>query len=618
MNGSAIVAFGAVSPLGRGRAAFAVPPVGEPARFVGGSVEAFVARGMRRSTAALVHALPGGPPDRRAGPLLEAALADCLEALDAARPGWRSSRVGLALGTSSGGMVDAEVLFGALARGERCPDETALAATYAAPFLAARRSLGLSLSREASVLVACASSTVAIGLGHTWLETDACDVVLAGGYDALSVFVAAGFSCLGAVSPSVPRPFRSGREGLALAEGAGLIALVRASEAKTAKVFVTGFGVSSDAVHVTAPDRTGSGLAAAGTAALARAGLAPSSIDLVNAHGTATPFNDAAESRALHLIGCDFDRVVVHAPKGTFGHALGAAGVLETLAAVDAMERGIFPASAGGEQGHPMDEDAFVPLHEVSRAGSVQRVLKLSAAFGGVNAALALSNAPMLAAARNAPFVPRWSGRFDVAAVPSAEALAALLGVSLDRIARVDDLGALVASAVLAATADRPPGWLADKALVVQSGYATMGRNDRFYRRVLERDAAAAEPRRFPGTSPNLAAGEASILFGMRGPVLTLGGDPALGDQASVVAEDLLRAGHVDAAIVVQVEEASAAAACVASAGGRPVPTSSASARVVERSLASTARFARLAAESALDRVAERAGVAESLVPVSL
>lgn len=584
MRGSAIVAFGAVSPLGRGRVAFAVPAVGEPAHFVGGPVEAFAARGVRRSTAALVSVLPGGPPERRAEPILGAALADCLRDLDTALPGWRSRRIGLSLGTSSGGMVDAEVLFGALARGEPCPPETALAATYAAPFLAARRALGVALSREASVLVACASSTVAIGLGHTWLETDACDLVLAGGYDALSVFVSAGFSCLGAVSPSAPRPFRSGREGLALAEGAGVVALVRAEDAPSAKVFVTGFGASSDAVHVTAPDRTGAGLAAAGSRALARAGMPPASIDIVSAHGTSTPFNDAAEARALRTIGCDFDRVVVHAPKGTFGHALGAAGVLETLAAVDAIESGILPASAGGEQGHPLDDDAFVPLHDISRAGVVRSALKLSAAFGGVNAALALSATPAAATMPRAALVPRWSDRVETAAVPGAEALAALVGSSVDRVARVDDLGALVVAAVVAASAGRPAGWLADKALVVQTGYATIGRNDRFFRRVLERDAASAEPRRFPGTSPNLAAGEASILLGIRGPVLTLGGDPALGDQASALAEDLLRAEQVDAAIVVHVEEASDAAACVARAAGLAPPRSHASARIVERS----------------------------------
>jgi len=350
-------------------------------------------------------------------------------------------------------------------------------------------------------------------------------------------------------------------------------------------VFVTGFGVSSDATHVTAPDRAGTGLAAAAAHALRRANVAPAQIDLVNAHGTATPFNDAAEARALRSVGIDFERAAVHAPKGALGHALGAAGVLETLAAFDAMERGLVPATAGGDAEHPIDPDAAVPLLEVSRPGESRRTLKLSAAFGGVNAALVLSDSVPREVDACGPCTLSWSDASRISEVPTREVLAAITGASLDRMRRVDALGALVLAAVVEATLDLPAGWLVDKALVVQTSYATVGRNERFFRRILERSAASVEPRLFPGTSPNLAAAEASILLGIRGPVLTLGGDPRSGVQADLVAEDLIRAGQVDAAVVVYVEEASLASAVIARAAGCLPPESAAIVRVVTRQL---------------------------------
>jgi 3-oxoacyl-[acyl-carrier-protein] synthase-1/3-oxoacyl-[acyl-carrier-protein] synthase II len=495
--------------------------------------------------------------------------------------------VGLALGTSSGGMVACETLFEAIARGEVPLLATLRDASYGSLYAQTARGLGVPLVREASVLVACASSTVALGLAHTWLDLDACDVVLAGGYDVLSLFVSAGFSALGATTADVPRPFRVGRDGLALSEGAAVVALVRDDEPRRSYPRITGFGLSSDAVHVTAPDRTGAGLVRAASRALAEAKLDADAIDLVSAHGTATAYNDAAEARALRALGCDFDRLVVHAPKGSLGHALGAAGVLETLLAVDAMERSILPATAGGDAGHPIDVDAAVPLLEQSRVGRADHVLKLSAAFGGANAALVLTRSAVPSAlVRAAPtYVTQVGKQVFVTEPPERASLVEPLGVSLERLARLDDLALLVVGAVLRATAGRAPGWLAEAGLVVQTAHATIARNQLFFRRVLERGAASAEPRRFPGTSPNLAAGEASILLGVHGPVLTLGGAPGLGDQASVLADDLVRSGRAPAAVVVHVDEGSDIATLVERAAN-PLATeirSGAWARVVER-----------------------------------
>src|SRR5262249_15624840 len=149
------------------------------------------------------------------------------------------------------------------------------------------------------------------GVGLRWLDRGACDLVIAGGDDALSTLVASGVEALPATAASRGRPFRVRRDGLAPGGGGGRLAVGAgggdvdggaASGASSRPVHfrIAGFGASTDAVHITAPDRTGVGLARAATAALADAGLDPDDIGLVSAHGTATPFNDPMEQKAIH------------------------------------------------------------------------------------------------------------------------------------------------------------------------------------------------------------------------------------------------------------------------------------------------------------------------------
>src|SRR5262249_51465775 len=156
----------------------------------------------------------------------------------------------------------------------------------------------------------------------------------------------------------------------------------------------------TDAVHITAPDRTGSGLARAASAAIADASRRaspigpdkpPLSIELVSAHATATPFNDAMESRAIASVFQGRVAPVVHPMKAQIGHTLGAAGVIESLAAMDAIATGVAPAAAGAGE---MDPDASALLLSRSEARPLTGALKLSAAFGGANAALVLTDRP--------------------------------------------------------------------------------------------------------------------------------------------------------------------------------------------------------------------------------
>jgi 3-oxoacyl-[acyl-carrier-protein] synthase-1/3-oxoacyl-[acyl-carrier-protein] synthase II len=559
----AIVAFGAISALGEGRAAASAGQVGARAQLAIGRDDELVKAGLGRPFAA--RAACDDWSDDRATSLLEKALRACLADLDRQRPAWRDERVGLVLGTSSGGMRAAERAFAAAARGEPVSDPEA--PTYVGPMARAARRLGRSFDPSVLVLGACASGALAIGLAARWLERGACDLVLAGGFDDVSVFVAAGFESLRAVTTTPPpRPFRTGRDGMALGEGAAVLALAPAAtvppvarpsgvaragtsmaDVRSAS-FITGFGAASDAVHLTAPDREGGGLARAAAAALDDAGRP--SIDLVSAHATATPFNDAAESRAFaRVLGAERAReVAVHPFKAQIGHALGAASVLELLAAADAIDRGVWPAAAGEGA---LDPDAPATLLERTLVGAPKTALKVSSAFGGANAALVLG--PLAAAPRR----PRQGAFVHQAAhvdrEPSVEELAAATRIPADRLLRADPLVRLAMAAV--ARLEGETGSLAGAGIVVGTALATLETNALFAARIRERGPLAAEPRRFPYTSPNAVAGECSIAFGLTGPSFSVGGGMHAALEALASAAVLIEAGDVDRVVVVSVDD---------------------------------------------------------------
>ncbi|MEO6572480.1 MAG: beta-ketoacyl synthase N-terminal-like domain-containing protein, partial [Polyangiaceae bacterium] len=403
---------------------------------------------------------------------------------------------------------------------------------------------------SALFLVACAASTMAIGLGTRWLAEGACDLVLAGGFDALSVFVASGFEVLRATTGTLPpRPFLVGRDGMALGEGAAVLALVSA-KARGARAFVAGFAASSDAVHLTAPDRSGGGLARAGIAALANAGLSGRSVNLVSAHATATPFNDAAEARAIQaMLGPDHPKPAIFPAKSQIGHTLGAAGALETVGCIDAMTRGVLPATP---QISPVDGDLPGRLLDVAAAGDVDVVLKLSAAFGGANAALVITRKapPPRARPTRVAYVSRAVAILDE---PTNAALAARVGLAPDKIARGDLLVRYALAAV--AKLEDALGPLEGAGIVVGHSYATIETNWLFYGRLRDRGPRFVEPRRFAYTSPNAVAGECSVAFRLTGPGLAVGSGLHGAVEALAIASQLVSAGDADAIVVVGVDE---------------------------------------------------------------
>jgi 3-oxoacyl-[acyl-carrier-protein] synthase II len=239
------------------------------------------------------------------------------------------------------------------------------------------------------VSVACVSGLVAIAQGAKLIQRGAADAVLVVGVDHLSAFVMAGFTALKAIDPNGCRPFDRDRRGLSPGEAGAAIVLVRAASLDGSAINIGGWGGSNDANHMTGPARDGSGLAQAISAALRMAGMQPHEIDFVQAHGTGTSYNDAMEAAALRAVfgeGCP----PVSSAKGMLGHTLGAAGVIETILCVLAMQEGVLPGTP--RLNVVADDTPSSALKEPRPVTRLGKVLKLNTGFGGANAALILNH----------------------------------------------------------------------------------------------------------------------------------------------------------------------------------------------------------------------------------
>ena len=240
-----------------------------------------------------------------------------------------------------------------------------------------------------TVSVACVSALIAISQAAKIIQRGEADAMLVVGVDALSEFVVAGFTALKALDPLGCRPFDAARCGLSPGEAGAAIVLVRDDFAPAAKIKIRAFGGSNDANHLTGPSRDGSGLAQAIRVALAAAKFSQPEIDFVHAHGTGTPYNDAMESLALQTIFGDACPPVSGA-KGMLGHTLGAAGVIETICCVLAVQNNFLPGTPRLDS--PADGTPKNLLREPRLDVRVKNVLKLNTGFGGMNGALILSH----------------------------------------------------------------------------------------------------------------------------------------------------------------------------------------------------------------------------------
>jgi 3-oxoacyl-[acyl-carrier-protein] synthase II len=251
------------------------------------------------------------------------------------------------------------------------------------------------------VVSACSSGAHALGAAMRMIQCGDADAVLAGGSEA--TLTAFGFACFGsmqALSPTgISRPFDLRRDGFVMGEGAGLLVLeeYEAARARGATILgeLAGYGSTSDAHHLTAPEPTGTPAARAIELALKDAGVGPSEISYVNAHGTSTPLNDAAETAALkRALGEEqAKRIPVSSTKSTIGHLLGAAGAVEAVATVETLMTRIIPPTLGYEVPDPELDLDYVPGEArplLAANGGPPVALSNSFAFGGHNVALVM------------------------------------------------------------------------------------------------------------------------------------------------------------------------------------------------------------------------------------
>lgn len=235
------------------------------------------------------------------------------------------------------------------------------------------------------VSLACTSGVAAMALGAELIRQDRADAVFVTGVDILSDFVVAGFNALKSIDPAGCRPFGLGRRGLSPGEAAAAIVLTRSRSARTNALYVLGWGTSNDANHLTGPSRDGHGLSLAIERALKHAGLAPNSVGYINAHGTGTPYNDAMEALALKTV---FGKTPppISSTKGLTGHTLGAAGVIESLICLQAMETGLLPGTAGLDIADTAAPPSLLLAPLQARPPDI--TLNVNAGFGGINAAI--------------------------------------------------------------------------------------------------------------------------------------------------------------------------------------------------------------------------------------
>ncbi len=247
-----------------------------------------------------------------------------------------------------------------------------------------------------TVMTACSSSATAIGWAADRIRSGDVDVALGGGAEGLCRLTYAGFSCLRAIAPGPSQPFDQNRKGLNLGEAGAVLVLEEWEHARRRGATIlgelAGYGISADAHHMTAPHPEGDGAARAMRAALADAGLPPEAIGYVNAHGTGTPHNDAAETKAIKAVfGAHAATLPVSSIKSMVGHTLGAAGAIEAVASVLSLWRGYLPPTVNHEIAEAGFDLDYIPGQ--ARRVAVEAIVSNSFAFGGNNTALVFRRA---------------------------------------------------------------------------------------------------------------------------------------------------------------------------------------------------------------------------------
>jgi 3-oxoacyl-[acyl-carrier-protein] synthase-1 len=310
------------------------------------------------------------------------------DAVAAAVARYGARRTGLFLGTSTSGILHAELAYRARdAATGMLPSKFDYARTQNTGSLAAYLRPRLGIEGPSFVVsCACASTAKVFGTAARMIQAGLCDAAIVGGADSLCLTTLYGFHALALNSPGPCRPFDTTRDGISIGEAGGFALLEKShSHATEDDILVLGVGESNDAYHMSSPHPEGVGARLAMERALAAAGLAPRDIDYINLHGTATRVGDTAEDMAVSaLFGGD---TPCSSTKGYTGHTLGAAGIVEAIISALAIRHGVLPGSAHTETVDP----SFGARYQLATAPArIDTVLSNSFGFGGSNCSLIL------------------------------------------------------------------------------------------------------------------------------------------------------------------------------------------------------------------------------------
>lgn len=449
---------------------------------------------------------------------------------------------------------------------------------------------------------ACSSSLDAIALGVTLLETGQADVVIAGGYDTISEYVWAGFNSLRLVSGPPLRPFVRGRAGMKISEGYGIVVLERAKDAQARGVeaiaHLAGWGESADSFHLTRPQPDGGGAARSMRMALRRANLDASQIDLIAAHATGTPDNDAAEAAAIALVTEGKPTPVVGF-KSHLGHTLGGAGAVELILAAQAMRRQQSPGCCGVVAEEVEYSNISVQVGPAKPA-TISATLNTSLGFGGANTSAVLRRQAQPRAADDLSEVvitgigivgDGLEGTLPV--TPLAELENHLDARKARRLSLYVKL-MLAASSIAVKNANLPAGATENASAILGSTHGSPAYSYEYYSQIVRDGVAAANPMLFAEGVPNAGAAHVSLTFGIKGGCRTIIGTRTAGMDALRIALLRIANGDVPLAIVGAAEEAhsiidQAYRSCDANA---PASRSAAVALVLEPRAAAEARGA--------------------------
>lgn len=301
-----------------------------------------------------------------------------------------AARVGVVLGTSTSGIYDTENAYADLLRDGVMPGDFEFLKTHTAQATAEFLQLELGLRGPCyAISTACSSSAKALGAAQRLIQADVCDVVLVAGVDSLCRLTLRGFNSLQLISPQPCRPMDAKRQGINIGEGAAVILLERTNQHNSYCSRLLAVGESSDAHHMSAPHPEGLGAAAAMAEALQLARREWHEVDYINLHATASQLNDQSEAKAIA-------RLFPNPPpcsgiKGLLGHTLGAAGAVEVVVSLLALQRGFLPGTCGLQQTDPEFE---LPVIAEPIFNKQPRLLLSNAfGFGGNNASVLLEAA---------------------------------------------------------------------------------------------------------------------------------------------------------------------------------------------------------------------------------